>query len=284
MRVLGEKFARLWEPRFCLVLFIVTFIVLGAKQPSSVAIAATNTNNSSSSPVLAIVSKPTPKPKVLALKILPKRPVPRPIKLITKPVDCSLAPCLALTFDDGPNPATTPIILDALTKEQVKATFFVIGNKIAGNIEIVRRIYLSGNEIGNHSWSHPDFTKLTAQQIHEQIDQTQTAIASLGIPAPKLFRPPYEARNQKVEASITLPIILWDVDPKDWHETDPNKIAAIVEAEVKPGAIIVMHDAKPATAAAVGMILKDLKQHYALVTVSELLNLPLNAQGEFFSR
>lgn len=199
------------------------------------------------------------------------------------PADCATISCLALTFDDGPNAASTPKILDALEHEGATATFFLVGNRISNNSASVLRMYQNGYEVGNHSWAHPDFTRLNAVQIQQQIDLTQNAITSLGLAVPKIFRLPYGLRNNFVRQHINLPIIMWNVDPKDWREQDPNRIVEIVESQAKPGAIILMHDRIP-TADAAPRIIHDLKTKYRLVTVSELLNLQPDSKGEFFGR
>ena len=208
-------------------------------------------------------------------------------KLATPPPppthDCSVKPCMALTFDDGPSPLSTANILTALDSEGVKATFFLVGSRIGTNQEVVQRIYEDGHAIGNHSWSHKDLTKLNAQQVTEQITLTQDAITNLGIPAPIMVRPPYGSRNNLVHQIVKMPIIMWNVDPKDWSQKDPTKIVQIVEAQAKPGAIILMHD-QVATSQAVGKIVQDLKQKYQFVTVPELLGLKADTQGEFFGR
>ena len=197
--------------------------------------------------------------------------------------DCAVAACVALTFDDGPNADSTPIILDALKKERVKATFFVIGLKVAANSELMHRMQKEGNEIGNHTWAHPNLLKISRAQIEQQISQTQATITSLGLPAPKLFRPPYEAFTKPMLAYIHMPVILWNIDPKDWKEKDPKHVADAVVSQARSGGLIVMHD-KPTTAAAVEKIIQDLKPRFKLVTVSELLNLAPDAQGIFIGR
>lgn len=206
------------------------------------------------------------------------------IKLSPKPLtfstDCTFMPCLALTFDDGPDPATTPVIVDVLEKAGAKATFFMIGNRIAGHEAILQRIQADGFDIGNHSWSHPDFTKLTPNQMLDQINKTQTALQAAGVPPATLFRPPYGANNASVRQTLPMPIILWNVDPKDWAEKDPHHLADIVVSQAKPGAIIIMHDSKSTTAAAVGEIVNRLRQNYQLVTISELVALPPDAHGD----
>lgn len=197
--------------------------------------------------------------------------------------DCAVMACVALTFDDGPNADSTPIILNALEKERVKATFFVIGLKVAANKDSLLRMQKDGNEIGNHTWAHPNLTKITRAQAEQQISQTQNAVTALGLPAPKLFRPPYEAFTKSMLAYIHMPVILWNIDPKDWKEKDPKNVAAIVEAQARSGGLIVVHD-RPTTAAAVEKIIQDLKSKFRFVTVTELLNLAPDAQGIYIGR
>jgi len=215
-------------------------------------------------------------PSVFLLQKL-ATPLPPP------PANCQVDACLALTFDDGPDAASSPIILTALEKAQVKATFFLIGSYVGPNVSIVQRMQADGDDIGNHSWTHPYFTKLTADQIQQQIDLTQAAITAAGVRAPVLLRPPYGAINQAIAARINMPIIMWNVDPKDWAQKDSNSIAQMVEAQAKPGAIIVMHD-KLLTAMAINKIVTDLKSKYRLVTVSQLLNLDPASHGIYFGR
>jgi peptidoglycan/xylan/chitin deacetylase (PgdA/CDA1 family) len=198
--------------------------------------------------------------------------------------DCTVQACLALSFDDGPDPVNTPKIMDSLSKQHVPATFFLIGNRVAPNALIVQRMYKQGFEIGNHSWAHPNLTKLTVPQILEQVNLTQQAIANLGVPPPMLFRPPYGAVNAAMRVNIHMAIIRWDVDPKDWALNDPNAVIANVEAQAKPGGIILMHSTHAATAAALDSILPNLKSRFQLVTVSQLLQLAPGAQGEYIGR
>lgn len=202
---------------------------------------------------------------------------PKPLTFST---DCTLLPCLALTFDDGPDPATTPVIIDALEKAGAKATFFVIGSRIGGQEAILQHMQADGFDIGNHSWSHPDFTKLNPDQMRDQINRTQAAMQAAGVSPAQLFRPPYGAHNASVHQTLSLPIILWNVDPKDWAEKDSHHLADIVVSQAKPGAIIILHDSKPVTAAAASEIINRLSQNYQLVTISELIQLPPDAHGD----
>ncbi len=199
------------------------------------------------------------------------------------PADCKVDACIALSFDDGPNADSSPLILNTLEKYKIHASFFLIGLKVAPNTALVRRMYTDGDDVGNHSWSHPDFTKLNVSQIQQQIDLTQNAITVTGIPAPYLFRPPYGAVNPAVLSQIKMAVILWNVDPKDWAQKDTASVIKQVETQVRPGAILVMHD-HALTALALDSILRDLTPKYKFVNVGQLLNLQSNSQGLFFGR
>ncbi len=198
-------------------------------------------------------------------------------------IDCAVEKCLALTFDDGPDSTTTPQVLADLDGVHAMATFFIIGKKVATHVDLLKRMQASGYEIGDHSWSHPDFTRLTPLQIRDQINSTQQAIIAAGLPAPRFFRPPYESRNDMIRRIVNMPFILWNVDPKDWNAQNPHLLAQTVIATAKPGAIIIMHDTLPVTVQALPEILVGLKD-YRLVSVSQLLNLSPTAQGEFTGR
>jgi peptidoglycan/xylan/chitin deacetylase (PgdA/CDA1 family) len=198
--------------------------------------------------------------------------------------NCAVTACLALTFDDGPNPIATPIVLAALEQAQVPATFFVVGSRAVTQPGLLQRMYRDGDEIGNHSWSHPDLTTLSPDQIIQQVQQTQDAVIAAGVPAPTLFRPPYGAINASVENNVHLPLIFWNIDPADWLSQDPVKITAAVEAASKPGGIVELHDIYTSTGAALPGVIANLKTRFTLVTVSQLLNLEPGQQGIFYSR
>lgn len=199
--------------------------------------------------------------------------------------DCTVVACIALTYDDGPDKVTTLQIVNTLAQENAKATFFLVGNRVMANADVVKLMYQNGDEIGNHSWSHPNFNTLTASQMAQQVNDTQAVISQLGVPAPNLFRLPYGDISPLVRSQVQLPIIMWNVDPKDWSQTDPTRVVQNVASAARPGAIVVMHSTKAVTAAATDNIIKLLKTRYQLVTVSQLLNLPQNARGgAYFGR
>jgi peptidoglycan/xylan/chitin deacetylase (PgdA/CDA1 family) len=197
--------------------------------------------------------------------------------------DCNAKPCIALTFDDGPDERMTPQILDILAQKQVRATFFVVGSRVAGREPVLQREYREGHEIGNHSWNHPDLTKLPPADAETQISRTQQAIASAGVPAPRLLRPPYGAIDDMVANHTHLSVIRWNIDPEDWKTHDPVKVHQNIVAHAKPGGIILLHDIEPPTAAALGPAIDSLAPSYQFVTISQLLDLTPGDQGQFFA-
>jgi len=197
------------------------------------------------------------KPKVLEINRLdPKKPV------------------VALTFDDGPSIFTTHI-LNTLQQYEGRVTFFVEGNKIAGNETKIARAHNMRNEIICHSWDHLDMTKLSGRAIKKQLIDTITAIARITQTASLMFRPPYGYINKKVEKiaqKLGLAIILWSVDPRDWESPNAEAVYNHIMTEVKDGDIILCHDVHKSTAEAMTRVIPELlEKGYQLVTVSELL-------------
>jgi len=206
------------------------------------------------------------------------------IKALPLPPDCSKLACLALTFDDGPNPVATPIILQALEQAHVPATFFVVGNRAATMPSLLQQMNRDGDEIGNHSWSHPDMTSMPAPEVDQQIAQTEAAVSAAGVPAPTVFRPPYGYINATMQTEIHMPFIMWNDDSRDWANHDPNQITQIVESEARAGGIVELHDIYASTGQALPQLLPDLQAHYTLVTISQLLALNPSSRGEFYNR
>lgn len=126
-------------------------------------------------------------------------------------VDCAVAKCVALTFDDGPGPYTGRLLSD-LKAANAKATFFVLGKQAQGNPGMIRRLHEAGMVVGSHGWDHKAFSKLTAAQQRAQLDRTARAIQDAGAPRPTLFRPPYGAANSATK-KLGVPLILWNVHP-----------------------------------------------------------------------
>ncbi|MEC1259860.1 polysaccharide deacetylase family protein [Bacillus swezeyi] len=178
---------------------------------------------------------------------------------------------IALTFDDGPNPASTNKILDALKKYEGHATFFVLGSRAQVYPETVKRMMKEGNEVGNHSWDHPLLTRLSDEKAYKEIDDTQQVIEKISGHLPTHLRPPYGGINDSVRGLTNLKISLWDVDPEDWKVRNKQKIVNHVMSHAGDGKIVLMHDIYAASAEAAEEIIERLNQQgYQLVTVSQL--------------
>lgn len=180
-------------------------------------------------------------------------------------------PMVAITYDDGPSDETTPTVLDALEKHFGVATFFMQGCNIEGKEEILKRSYAMGNELANHSWNHPQLTKISSDEVKKQLEDTDALIkaACPEIENP-ILRPPYGAFNDTVKSVVGKPIILWSLDTLDWKT---RSTSATYEScmQAKDGDIILMHDIHASTVAAAEDIITGLQEKgFQLVTVTEL--------------
>lgn len=201
------------------------------------------------------------------------------------PTDCSAVKCIALTFDDGPDAVLTPHILNVLKRHNIRATFFVMGRHVPGNEALLKRMHAEGHEIGNHSWNHPYFTRISLDQVREEINSTQAAITKAGVPAPQLFRPPYGDVNDAVIAQIPLTVVRWNIDPEDWHPKKRDNMLGHMATFAQPGGVVVMHDTEATTAERLEPLLTQLEsQSYKVVTVSEALGISPGQRGVFFAR
>ena len=192
---------------------------------------------------------------------------------------------VALTFDDGPYGAPTQEIVDILKKENVHATFFMMGKNVEKYPHLAKEIAQNGNSIGNHTYDHPrNLTQMSSTQLNEEISKTDRAIASSTDIHTKLFRPPYDrltnALRKKMEAK-GYTIVLWNIDPKDWDYA--NSPSSLIEQTIftneKPTMVIVMHDGRDTqinyprnnTIDALPVIIHHLKQQgYTFVTIDQL--------------
>lgn len=185
-------------------------------------------------------------------------------------------PYIALTFDDGPNPATTPKLLKILQARGVKATFFVLGNRAAENEDILKRMVDAGHEVGNHSWSHPQLSKVSVEAADRQISDTSAMIEKATGRKPLYLRPPYgdmtPALRHHLEDKFGLTLIYWSVDPLDWKNRDAGKVYDKIMAQVHPGSIVLAHDIHATTVDAMPRVIDALlAKGYKFVTVSELI-------------
>lgn len=179
---------------------------------------------------------------------------------------------LALTFDDGPS-KYTPQILDILQKENVKATFFVLGQNIINNEAVILREYTEGHLLGIHSYEHVFFTKLKKEDILYQITTTNSMINEITNFTPIYIRVPYGSTNNRVNSILkdqNLENILWNVDSLDWSYKDSDKTTTQVFKNVTGNDIILMHDTFDSTVKATENIIKYYKENgYEFVTIYE---------------
>ncbi|UYL07379.1 polysaccharide deacetylase family protein [Bdellovibrio sp. SKB1291214] len=198
---------------------------------------------------------------------------------------------IALTFDDGPNPQTTPIILDVLKKHDAKAVFFVLGGKIAGNENLIRRILKEGHHIANHSYNHPNFHTLSDVNAKNQIYQTDKLLRQFT--TPKFLRYPYGnstcAANEYAE-SIGYNIVGWNIDTCDWAFANTGTVseksnktcqapaslrsdyAGYVNHVVSQtnGGVLLMHDIHMNTAKSLDRLMTKLEQQgYRFVDLAD---------------
>lgn len=189
-------------------------------------------------------------------------------------------PYIALTFDDGPSAKLTPKLLDLLGVHDIKATFFVIGQNVADHPEIVARAAHEGHEIGNHSWSHPAFAKISDEAVRRELQKTDEAIRGATGNRPALLRPPYgsiTARQKKwINEEFGYKIIMWDVDPFDWKRPGPMAVTNRIVRNTRAGSIVLSHDIHPGTIEAMPAAINQLEaKGFKFVTVSELISMAL---------
>src|SRR5438309_6586766 len=172
-------------------------------------------------------------------------------------------PYIAMTFDDGPSETLTPKLLDLLAAHHIKANFFVIGGNDAEHPEIVKRAAREGHEIGNHSWSHPNFGKMSDDSVRSQLQRTDDAIRSATGSRPTLMRPPYGSITPRekhwIHDEFGYRVILWDVDPLDWKRPGPPVVRNRILKETQPGSIVLSHDIHPGTIEAMPSTLDALE-------------------------
>ena len=180
-------------------------------------------------------------------------------------------PMVALTFDDGPGPRTMEL-LEALEKNNARATFFMLGKKVEIYPETVEKMAEIHCELGNHSYDHPDLSASTVKEIKRQINSTNQAVkeAANGQEV-TVMRPPYGAINDDVKNTVNMPMILWSIDTLDWKTRNVKSTVKTVMDEVEDGDIILLHDIHGETIdASIKLIPKLIKEGYQLVTVSEM--------------
>ncbi len=187
---------------------------------------------------------------------------------------------IALTFDFGSDVGNLPVILQILTDHQVKSTFFATGEAASQYPDAIRAVLAQGSELGNHSWSHPNFTLISDAQMNEEITKTHTIIREITSQSPKpYFRPPYGALNAAVLQAAGnagySQTITWSIDTLDWQGVSATAIQDKVISKAIPGAIVLMHVGSGAahTPEALPGLIKGLREkNYEIVTITQLLS------------
>ncbi|MFQ5470890.1 MAG: polysaccharide deacetylase family protein [Gammaproteobacteria bacterium] len=192
-------------------------------------------------------------------------------------------PFAALTFDDGPHPTYTPLLLDILDRHDAKATFFLLGSRATRYPRIVKNIAERGHTVANHSWDHPSLPHLSTVNQLRQIIDCQRALNPWGR---KLFRPPYGHQGfwpRLYAAVLGYKVIAWSVHGRDWLNDDSIEIYGKLISKVQAGSIVLLHDSletvahenylsRIPTLEAVDMLLDATKGKIHFVTVPELLD------------
>ncbi len=182
---------------------------------------------------------------------------------------------VALSFDATWGTDLTDEILSILKEYDIRTTFFLAGYWIDKHPDYVVKIAAEGHEIGNHSYSHPHMNSLTTSGVIQELERNAEMIRDLVGEQPLLFRPPFgEYNNTVIQAasSIGYKTIQWSVDSLDWKNSTSDQIYARVMGQIKPGDIVLFHNAAPGTPGAIRRIIPDLiKQGYRIVPVSEII-------------
>lgn len=185
---------------------------------------------------------------------------------------------IAITFDDGPDLKYTPQILDILQEKDVKATFFVVGMQVNKYPQVLERIELEGHLIGNHSYYHPSFTKLSSEELAAEIKNTDDKIFEVIGHIPNIVRPPYGAINDEVKQQLhdlDKDVVLWNIDPRDWDGTEVQDMFDNIMSNARDGGNILLHSFGSKhvenTVKLLPLIIDELRSEgYSFVTVDEL--------------
>lgn len=200
---------------------------------------------------------------------------------------CTLLPCVALTYDDGPGkPAVENRLLKEAATAQVRLTYFLVGSRVAADPAMTKRISAAGHEVANHTFSHPRLDRMSSAAVRTEVKRTDRTLTAAVSRAPELVRPPFGALDRSAASALGRPAIIWDVDTGDWKHKDSHRTVSAVRADAGPGSIVLMHSIHPTTVdAAPGVFstVKDKGLHP--VTVSRLFaGIGFEKGGSYFCR
>lgn len=187
---------------------------------------------------------------------------------------------VALTLDDGPRPPYTQEVLRLLASYNVPATFFLVGKEAKRYPHLVQEIVREGQTVGNHSFSHPNLTKLSAAQVRRELSRTSRIITAICGIEPIFFRPPYGSHNRTVDRiarELRLTTVLWNVTAFDFAGLSVNAIREKILTTIKPHSVILLHDGggpRRPTVQALKVIIPTLQRRgFHFVTLYELMGL-----------
>lgn len=179
---------------------------------------------------------------------------------------------IALTFDDGPHPIYTPMLLDGLRKRGVKVTFFLMGSAVENYPDIVEQIAEDGHLIGNHTFHHVSLENADNNLIEAEVLSANELIEEVSGQYPQFIRPPFGQCGDQIESETGMICVLWSIDPLDWCTPDASKVVQRVLANARENGIILMHDQYKTSVLAAFTIIDQLqKEGYEFVTVDEIL-------------
>lgn len=188
---------------------------------------------------------------------------------------------IALTFDDGPWGDQTIRLLDVLDRYDVKATFFMVGNRVRADPNTAAEVARRGHLLGNHSYSHPNLATASDSVVRSQIQRTNAEIEKATGKTPHWFRAPGGAVDAEVRAIVSangMRIAHWTTGTGDWKKLGPDRIVRVVNDKAKPGAVILMHDGggdRSETIAALPRVIQNLRDKgYRFVTLDQLPSVP----------
>ncbi len=210
----------------------------------------------------------------------PVNDVSDPTKVLTRFVNSgpSTSKKIALTLDDGPTPGVTDSILKNLSDRKLKATFFMIGERIKEFPALAKEVTAAGHEVANHTFTHPNLSLMSTAKVYDQLRRTQSIIGNtLGV-YPAWFRPPYGAFKKSqgpIALDMGLGVAYWSVDTVDWSRPGVDKIVERAVGQARDGSIILCHDMHQQTAQAMPRILDGLlEKGFEFATMTELIGEP----------
>jgi peptidoglycan/xylan/chitin deacetylase (PgdA/CDA1 family) len=222
--------------------------------------------------IVVVAAARTPAKQPAAATAPAKPPIAAATPAVTTPLPTKY---VVLTFDDGPDAAYTPKILDVLKQYDAKATFFEIGKNVAEHPDLTKRIHAAGHSVQNHTWTHADLRSLSAAAFRQQVTSTDQAIRAQTGGTPGCLRPPYGSMNTTVRQrakALGKDLVVWTIDSRDWTKPGTTAIVQRVLKSVHSGSVILMHDGggnRSQTVAALPIVLKTLKaQGYGFRTLS----------------